>query len=51
VKKVVFFLAKKKIATDTRKPLETSIPTKGLGLENAEGHGHHLQVRRASAVP
>jgi hypothetical protein len=31
VKKVVFFLGKKKIATDTHKPFETSFATKGLG--------------------
>jgi hypothetical protein len=31
VKKVIFFLAGKKIATDTRKPFETTIATKGLG--------------------
>ncbi|HEY2053577.1 MAG TPA: hypothetical protein VGH14_06545 [Solirubrobacterales bacterium] len=31
VKKVIFFLAKKMIATDNRKPFETSVATKGLG--------------------
>jgi hypothetical protein len=31
VKKVVFYLGKKKIATDTRKPFETSYATKGIG--------------------
>jgi len=31
VKKVVFFLGKKKIATDTHKPFETAFATRGLG--------------------
>jgi hypothetical protein len=31
VKQVIFFLGKKKVATDKRKPFETSFATKGLG--------------------
>ena len=31
MKRVTFFLAGKKVATDRRKPFETSFATKGLG--------------------
>ncbi len=44
VKKVVFLLGKKKLATDKRKPFEVSVPTKGVGAGKTLTVGARISV-------